>query len=231
MVQTYVINHIKKIFFVLIALGMVSAFALDLPETCSDRPDLQKIRSKELAELLKKDQDDRAHIEGKVTIEEVMALRQKDLTRRKRVSEIIAEGCLSSAADHTAAAMIFQHGDVTDHYYLAYVLAHRAVALGDYKQRSLIAMAVDRYLVSLGQKQLFGTQYFASESTHWCLCIQPMEKDFSDKQRELYTGHALQYQLDQIKSMNKNNPACGQAQAECQEPLRETPQGSVPGIW
>lgn len=53
---------------------------------------------------------------------------------------------------------MYQHGDVSDHYYLAFMWALRSVALGNEDVKSLVALTVDRYLVSIGKKQLFGSQ-------------------------------------------------------------------------
>ena len=72
--------------------------------------------------------------------------------------EILGEGCFKSAEDYAAASLIYQHGDSPDHFFQAFIWALRAVQLGDFQQKSLVAMTVDRYLISSGKKQLFGTQ-------------------------------------------------------------------------
>jgi len=40
----------------------------------------------------------------------------RDLKRRKRVGQIFAEGYMRTAQDYSAAALIYQHGVVPDHY-------------------------------------------------------------------------------------------------------------------
>ena len=87
---------------------------------------------------------------------------ENDLARRKRVGEIFGEGCLKTPRDYLNAALIYQHGEVSDHYYQAFIWANRALSLGDDKASQFVALTIDRYLVSIGHKQLFGSQAYSS---------------------------------------------------------------------
>jgi hypothetical protein len=87
---------------------------------------------------------------------------------------------------------MFQHGDSSDDYLLAHVLAIAAVSR-DYKNARWIAAAtLDRYLQSVKQPQVFGTQFPAnpagemtqgkynsrliSNHVRAALCVTPREK-------------------------------------------------------
>ena len=82
-----------------------------------------------------------------------------DDKRRERTRELLAQGSLHTAEDYWEAAFIFQHGDTSDSYLLAHVLATVAVAKGDTKAIWIAAATLDRYLMKVGQKQILGTQY------------------------------------------------------------------------
>lgn len=84
---------------------------------------------------------------------------QADQNRRARVRELISQGKLRNGGDFRAAAFIFQHGSSTDDYLLAHALAMTAVALGDRKALWIANATLDRYLMTIGQKQIFGTQF------------------------------------------------------------------------
>ena len=88
-------------------------------------------------------------------------------------------------------------------------------------------MAVDRYLVSLEHKQLFGTQ--ASRPSE-CWCIQPIEEGFPESLRSEYRGggNAAVTGLAYLKILNagKNCPA-----AYCDNKLQPSPKGTVVGFW
>jgi hypothetical protein len=71
----------------------------------------------------------------------------------------MGSGLLKSAQDFHQAAFIFQHGETPQDYLLAHILAVAALAKGDAPVRWWTAATLDRYLQSLGQPQVFGTQY------------------------------------------------------------------------
>jgi hypothetical protein len=207
---------------------------IDTITTCSIGSKLQKMRSKELSTLVEADQKDRSIFNNikefnRISQKQIKQLNSNDLRRRKRVGEIMGEGCIKTAADYAAAALIYQHGDVPDHYYQAYIWANRAVDLGDSKQKPLVALTIDRYLVSIGKKQLFGSQFHSSDSTNWCTCLQPIEPTFPDAYREKYSQKKLNEQYKLLSSLNKKNKHC--TYTECPMQLSPSPQGTVPGFW
>ena len=84
---------------------------------------------------------------------------KRDALRRDAVRRLIGGGKLVTGQDYKDASFLFQHSDVPSDYLLAHVLAIQAVLHGDATARWIAAATLDRYLQSIGQKQIFGTQY------------------------------------------------------------------------
>lgn len=154
-------------------------------------------------------------------------MNRNDLKHRKRVGEIFGEGCLKSAADYEAAFLVFQHGNTPDHYFQAFLWSKQALAFGDEKLKGEVAMAIDRYLVSIEHKQLFGTQ--ASKANE-CWCIQPVEESFPDARRSEYRGGGNEAYtgLPYLKVLNAGTQCPA---AYCDGNFLPSPQGTVPGFW
>jgi hypothetical protein len=108
----------------------------------------------ELARLYEEDQQDRSGGSG----QDGMGTRDAD--RKKRVLEIVEQGALKESADYFHAAMVLQHGDSPEDYKRAHELCLKAVDLdsGNEDARWLAAASLDRYLMSQGKPQLYGTQ-------------------------------------------------------------------------
>lgn len=83
----------------------------------------------------------------------------RDAVRRVEARSLLEAGELRTAQDFHDAAFIFQHGHDPDDYLLAHILAVEAIAKGDTSSKWIAAATLDRYLQSVGQKQVFGTQY------------------------------------------------------------------------
>lgn len=148
--------------------------------------------------------------------------------RRKRVSELFAAGCLSTATDYGSAALVFQHGEGPPDYHQAFDFASRAVFLGDASQKDLMAKAVDRYLVSTRHKQIFASQ-FSRRGDDPCWCLHQVELTFPDEERVAYVGKTLEEERDCARTMNASTSGC--VRTDCDEILLPTPKGSVPGVW
>lgn len=186
-------------------------------------------RSRELQAIVQADQADRQNWDSK-TDDEMSAVAKRDETRRKRVGEIFGEGCFAKAEDYAAAALVFQHGDAPDHFFQTYVWAKRAVELGDPSQKRVMAMGIDRYLVNIGQKQLFGTQATKPDTQPGtCWCLQAVQPGFPESLRKRYAGKSYAEALAWVEKMNRGK-ACAAAR-ECSGVLKPSLKGSVPGIW
>lgn len=82
-----------------------------------------------------------------------------DSIRRLRTKALLSAGKLRSGDDFWHAAFVFQHGGESESYLLAHSLAIIAVARGRSDATWIAAATLDRYLNSVGQKQIYGTQY------------------------------------------------------------------------
>ncbi|PHS21457.1 MAG: hypothetical protein COA84_15780 [Robiginitomaculum sp.] len=108
------------------------AFALPLKDTskrqsASACPDAQHQKaSAVLKDAFDGDQDDRKKLKS-VGLANVS---KRDVKRRELVSVVFAQGCMISAKDYYFASRVFQHGNVPDHYFQAYLWASAAVNLG-----------------------------------------------------------------------------------------------------
>lgn len=190
---------------------------------CPDDPERQALRSQELQTLVKADQDDRID-----PIDWVRVL-PRDEARRKRIGEIFGEGCFKTAEDYAAAALVYQHGNIPDHFFQTFLWAKKAVELGDSSQKRLMAMGVDRYLVNIGHKQLFATQ--ASKPTmNDCWCLEEVEKSFPEKTRVELAQKSLAEMFQWVDSLNKDQSSCKPAKF-CAKQLKDSPRGTVPGFW
>jgi hypothetical protein len=82
-----------------------------------------------------------------------------DKRHRELAHQMLEAGTLHSAQDFEDASFIFQHGDTPQDYLLAHILAMAAMEKGDANARWIAAATLDRYLQSVKQPQVFGTQY------------------------------------------------------------------------
>ena len=108
----------------------------------------------EMAAMFAADQSQRAS-----DIEDHEAANKADEQRRIRARELLDNGELVTGADLFGAAFIFQHGREPRDYLLAHTLAVRSLGLGFKNAEWIAAATLDRYLQSIGQPQVYGTQY------------------------------------------------------------------------
>lgn len=212
----------------LMSFVIACSHAKTIPDdaSCVMQPDLQKEASVELQKMVAADQADRTDPTGATIDWSVVSPR--DLKRRIKTAMLFAQGCFKEAADYSAAAMIYQHGDTADHAFQTFIWAKRATELGD-NQKWLTAAGLDRYLVRAGHKQIFATQ-LTRDPGETCLCLEPTELSFPDKKRVEYTRLSLRDELDRMPTFwNKDHPACGKSY--CKHDLKPTPSGTVPGFW
>src|SRR5580700_8583340 len=85
--------------------------------------------------------------------------------RRAEIRKLLEEGKLTSGEDFSDAALIFQHGQTPEEFLFAHVLAVEALIRGGSADTWLAAATLDRYLQSVNQPQVFGTQYPGDKST------------------------------------------------------------------
>lgn len=116
----------------------------------------------ELTRMCQEDQDDRKP--GLRGIDWTV-VKPRDDARLARTRELYASGALHTGADWFHAALILQHADEPDDYLLAHEMSVAAAVLGYEQAKWLVAAAEDRFLMKLGRKQRFGTQYEPAEES------------------------------------------------------------------
>jgi hypothetical protein len=134
--------------------------------------------NEELSQIYEDDIKDRK-------VENEKDLDQRDKDRRARVAALLEKGDLTEAVDYHHAALIFQHGETPDDYKRAHDLAAKAVEMGDGTAKWLYASTLDRWLVSIGKPQKFGTQFRRNEQGEWEMVL-PIDPDVTDKERAKY---------------------------------------------
>ena len=146
-------KYIKVIFVVsLVFLLAQNSFAKETKQSAI---------SVELEKLYAEDQADRKTV-GPNTDWEAISI--KDEQREIRVKELLALGSLGGGSDYYHAAMILQHATSPNDYLLAHDLCVIAISKGEQKAKWLAAASMDRFLVSVGRQQRFGTQFLSNKS-------------------------------------------------------------------
>ncbi len=82
-----------------------------------------------------------------------------DARRRAESAMLLKLGELHTGTDFGNAALVFQHGNDPNDYLLAHVLAVVAISKGQSSAIWLSSATLDRYLESIKQPQIFGTQF------------------------------------------------------------------------
>lgn len=158
---------------------------------------------KSLVQLYNEDINDRKEVEYKApSQEELKKLNQRDQSRRQIVMKLYKDKKIHSAKDFHYAALIFQHGETSDEYRLAHEFATKAVEQGDRTARWLSAATLDRYLLSSGKPQKFGTQFIKDGKGDWHLA-QPVDPSVTDEERSLYGVPPLKDALKQFQEKYK----------------------------
>lgn len=208
--------------FIFVWVATIAAYT-----PCVADPERQRARSQELQRIVVTDQMDRTELNK--TPEQWDEVLTRDKQRRERVGQIFGEGCLVTAQDYAAAALVYQHGDVSDHHFQAYLWSKRAVELGDDSQKRMMALGIDRYLVNRGNKQLFGSQARKPPGLQ-CWCLEPVEPTFPESMRLAHRINTIPQALAWVDSLNVR-ATCAPAIECVDRQLSPSPLGTVPGLW
>ncbi|WP_146171855.1 hypothetical protein [Pseudoduganella armeniaca] len=111
----------------------------------------------ELAQLFADDQANRNVPRGASIDWETVSVR--DERREARVKQLLTADALHAGADFYHAAMILQHADTPDDYLLAHDLCVIAIGKGEARAKWLAAASLDRFLINVGRRQRYATQY------------------------------------------------------------------------
>lgn len=151
----------------------------------------------ELIEIYQNDQNDR--MTDDIDWFEVS---KNDSLRRVRVHQLLDSGKVNTGMDYKNAAMVFQHGNDSTDYGLAVKLMKKAIERDTTINKWLFAAATDRYLLSKGEPQIYGTQYQKMGDEPWKRGEIDTTK-ISDLERIEYGVETLAQQREKVKQMNK----------------------------
>jgi hypothetical protein len=154
----------------------------------------------ELDALYAADQADRVGVLGDAGLPSSLTTRDDD--RLRRVREILKAGAATTSADFEHAAMLFQHGHSVDAYREAHALALRAVELDPSNTRAkwLAAASKDRERMTLGEPQLYGTQFRSVDGGAWVL--YPVDPSVTDEERARWNVPPLAEAEKKVARMN-----------------------------
>lgn len=153
-----------------------------------------------LESIFNKDQSDRLN-NPNPTPEEGKNIFERDKNRRLIVKQMIDKGELKTPQDYVHAAFIFQHGETSEDYLKANELAKKAVDMGDEKAKWIYAATMDRYLLSIGKPQQYGTQYEKDKDGNWVL--SEVDPSTTDEERAEHFIKPLS-EIQKLKPENEN---------------------------
>jgi hypothetical protein len=133
------------------------------------------------------------------------ATTRRDVERHEAVRSLLADGKLKTKEDFSYASIIFQHSSDPADLMLAHVLSSTAYGMGG-ADRWMMAATMDRYLQSIKQPQIFGTQFRTNDGGHtWTM--EPYNRDtVTDAERALWCVIPLEQQEKVLQQYQKGNP-------------------------
>jgi hypothetical protein len=150
----------------------------------------------EMAKIYEEDQKVRQSPKT-ITKEDWVVIDKSDAERREVTRKLLAAGQLHTGKDFTEAAFIFQHGGTPEDYLLGHTLAVIAVAKGEMGATWIAAATLDRYLQSIAQPQIYGTQFVTKSMP---ATQEPYNRDLISDALRLQLGvPTLSVQLEQLK--------------------------------
>lgn len=157
-------NRRNALLAILLATFLVSPSLAQ--ENTPSRPTIPKLPDArpEIVELVAYDQWDRGvdMFTGKEVktgnSENWDEINKRDAQRETKARALLTEGKVETGREYEFLALVFQHSSNSEGLRLAHVLAVTAVAKGRSSARWLSAATLDRFLQSLHQPQIFGTQ-------------------------------------------------------------------------
>lgn len=107
----------------------------------------------EVRDLFLEDQSDR-----KSGLMSESDLKKRDSARFSKLNNLVNENRLKSGRDFYYAAFIFQHGENPHDYLRAHAFAMTALMRNEPDAAWIAAASLDRYLLAIDKKQIYGTQ-------------------------------------------------------------------------
>ncbi len=178
---------------------LVLIFTSVAASQCIAKPDPKS--NPELKKLCDDDQKARTGIDFRKV--DWVIVGKQDEERRSSVRKIIDADQLHTADDYFEAALVFQHGLKPEDFLLAHTLAVIATAKGHSEGTSLAAKSLDRYLQSVKQPQIYGTQ-FSSSKINLPVTQEPFNLSLiTDALRKQLQVRSLAEQRKQMQELNR----------------------------
>lgn len=117
---------------------------------------------------------------------------KEDCLRQMKLVNLIRQNKLTTANDYFHAAMIFQHGNDSSSYKMACDYSKMAFQMdtSNTNARWLSAASYDRYLISIGKPQIYGTQFVILDKKYY---LQEIDTTIvTDSERIYYGTQTLQ---------------------------------------
>jgi hypothetical protein len=156
---------------VVLLLSSLTAFGLfaqalgqqDKPKQSPTIPNLPDAKP-EILDLVLQDQWDRCndmfgsnHQVESCSIKPTIT--EHDAIRHSKAKELLAQGKVETGREYFFVALLFQHSGDPNELMLAHILAVTAASKGFSRAKWMAAATMDRYLQSINQPQIFGTQF------------------------------------------------------------------------
>jgi len=130
------------------------------------------------------------------------AVNKSDAGRREETRKLLRDGALHTGEDFTWAAFVFQHGATPADFLLAHTLAMVAVGKGRQNALWIASATLDRYLSSVKQPQIYGTQFHSGLDQP--MTQEPYDRDLiSDSLRQQLGVPVNSAQQEQLKQYEK----------------------------
>jgi hypothetical protein len=209
--------------FLIVALLFCSASLFCQTTPASSGPTVPKLPdvNSEILQLVIQDQWDRGNdMFGNEPLKTSQALNwklisERDEQRHTQVHKLLAEGKIKTGREYYYVALIFQHSVKAEDLMFAHVLAMTSVSKGYFPSRWLAAATLDRYLQTIKQPQVFGTQFFRpSKDTNWTM--EPYDHNvLSDDERALWCVIPLAEQEKLLKDMQNGGTSASTNIDDC----------------
>jgi tetratricopeptide (TPR) repeat protein len=153
----------------------------------------------ELIEIYKNDQADRQAGENI----DWSVVSKRDSLRELRVYQLLDSNKVRTSKDYHNAAMVFQHGGDSTAYGMAVKMMRKSIELDSTTDKWLLAAAIDRYLLSKDEPQIYGTQYHKyGKDEPWQIAKMDTTK-ISDAERIEYGVETLAEQKEKVNRINQ----------------------------
>lgn len=132
------------------------------------------------------------------TAKELSWLKRRDKKRKEAVLFLYDLDSIKTSLDYHHAAYILQHGETLQDFALAHEFAKKSIELGDESAKWLFAATLDRYLLSTGKPQKYGTQFQVNRDGDLDL-VKPIDETVTDEERAKYNVPPLSEAIKRYK--------------------------------